>query len=413
MGEGLIQPCPKIVRGQWWLTPEQEAYMREFAHMRIAAKLSTTPIDEQEAEQYLRDAYRVAGVKPPARIRWFDSPCAFVRASVEDPVWAGVEDSVCGRVRTSVEGSLRFNVWERVKASVRTSVGSRAWENVKASILTLVAPLTMADSFMPHRVESSTESRVYHHMEDQVWKSVEASVGKRIQDRLLKRAQASVGKRVSWSVEIQVQASVSKRMSESVRAYSNAGWLAFYHFFHEVFEENRLIHLARLNEMVSGYHLGREEAWLVRKPIILEHEWGGFHNANGPCVQYRDGWGFYAWHGVRVPERVIMHPEQLTGEDWMFEPNAEVRRVIRERLSTERLIELEGVCIDRGRRGNLIRINLSLRDPEGVAHYVQVQDSSTERHYYLRVPPTITSADEAIAWTFGMDARAYQPGQET
>ena len=62
-------------------------------------------------------------------------------------------------------------------------------------------------------------------------------------------------------------------------------------------------------------------------------------------------------------------------------------------------------------RGELISIDLG-DDPERVAHYVHVQDSSTERQYYLRVPPTITSADEAVAWTFGMDAQEYQPEQE-
>jgi hypothetical protein len=48
-----------------------------------------------------------------------------------------------------------------------------------------------------------------------------------------------------------------------------------------------------------------------------------------------------------------------------------------------------------------------------VAHYVRIQDSSTERQYYLRVPPTIQSADEAVAWTLGPNGQEYQPEQET
>ncbi len=167
--------------------------------------------------------------------------------------------------------------------------------------------------------------------------------------------------------------------------------------------------------MVSGYWLGDREAWLVRKPVLLQHdEQGRLHNASGPCIQYRDGWVVYAWHGIGVPEKLILYPEQVTREEWMQERNVEVRRAIQERLGNERFIEMVGgKQINAGRRGKLIEIDLGMHDSERVARYVQVQDSSTERLYYLRVPPSISSADEAIAWTFGLSARDYQPGQET
>jgi hypothetical protein len=47
---------------------------------------------------------------------------------------------------------------------------------------------------------------------------------------------------------------------------------------------------------------------------------------------YPDGWGFYAWHGVVVPEKVILAPETLTREDFLNEQNVAVRRVIQERI---------------------------------------------------------------------------------
>jgi hypothetical protein len=245
---------------------------------------------------------------------------------------------------------------------------------------------------------------------------VEVSVWKRMMDCALSLVWPG-----KWDIKVgafmvnNVRDSIEDSAEKSVQAYDNAGKLAYYRFLHEVFEKNGVIHLALLNEMVSGYHLGREEAWLVRKPIILERdEAGRFHSDSRMCMQYRDGWGFYAWHGVRASEHIIMHPEQLTRTDWMAERNAEVRRVIQERLGMERFIEIVGSKqIDAGRRGKLIEIDLGTYEPERVAHYVQVQDSSTERQYYLRVPPSITKADEAIAWTFGMNAHDYQPGQET
>jgi hypothetical protein len=128
----------------------------------------------------------------------------------------------------------------------------------------------------------------------------------------------------------------------SVHAYHDACWHAFYRFFHEVFQENTLIHWARFNEMVSGFRLESQEAWLVRKPLLLERdEQGRFHHASGRCVEYHDGWGFFAWHGVRVPEKLIVHPEQITREDWIHAADA-VRLVIAERLSNDRFVEMLG-----------------------------------------------------------------------
>ena len=75
--------------------------------------------------------------------------------------------------------------------------------------------------------------------------------------------------------------------------------------------------------------------------------------------------------------------------------------------------ELGGVVIDRSPRGTLYEVALPEDDPEGVARYVQVQDASTERQYFLRVPPTIQTAAEAVAWSFGLSGEDYHPADET
>src|SRR6266567_2175752 len=358
-----ILPCPKIVRGQQELTAEQQAFALHFAQVCIASMLSTTAIDEAEAEAHLRHAYRVAGREPP-QVRWFDSPISFVVDSMDKDI-LGNMDSMWDSVRDSVE------------SNVRDSVGDNVWNNVWNSIM---------DS-------------MWDNVWNNVWYSVRGSVVGSVEDLLGPSR---------WD-------SVLTYADNSVAAYNNAIWLAVCHFFHEAFEENHLLHFALFNEMVSGYQLGSKEARLVRKPIRLEErdEQGRWHSVSGMCLQYRDGWGFSAWHGVRVPEKLILHPDQLTKEDWLWEINLEVRRAMEERLGPDRFMELIGAkCIDQGRRGSLMEVDLGY-DPERVAHYVQVRDASTQRQYSLRVPPSIRRADEAVAWTFGLDEQDYQPAQET
>ncbi len=52
-------------------------------------------------------------------------------------------------------------------------------------------------------------------------------------------------------------------------------------------------------------------------------------------------------------------------------------------------------------------------DPDKVARYIRVKDHSTTREYYIRVSPAIDNADEALASTFGMKAKNYNPIHET
>jgi hypothetical protein len=75
--------------------------------------------------------------------------------------------------------------------------------------------------------------------------------------------------------------------------------------------------------------------------------------------------------------------------------------------------ELGGVVLEAGPRGTLYEVRLPEDDPERVARYVQVQDASTARRYFLRVPPSIQTPAEAVAWTFQVAAADYRPAQET
>jgi hypothetical protein len=176
-------------------------------------------------------------------------------------------------------------------------------------------------------------------------------------------------------------------------------------------EENSDLHFMHFYAMVSAVHLAASEVWVIRKPVQYAFDaYEHLHSAEGPCIEYHDGWKLYAWHGVLVPEQVILHPERLTREDWLHEPDLEVRRIIQEQMPNF-VEQVGGRFIDGGARGCLYAVDL-VGDPEKVAHYVQVLDNSTGREYYLRVPPSIHRADEAVAWTFGLSAQDYQPVQE-
>jgi hypothetical protein len=135
---------------------------------------------------------------------------------------------------------------------------------------------------------------------------------------------------------------------------------------------------------------------------------------------YADVYGtvLYYFQNVMVPPRYIKSPDSLTVEQILKENNQEVRRVGLEIYGFERMVE-EGyfkvLHHDRKTRAKLLSFSLPDEDPVVV---VQVFNGTPEpdghhKAYFLKVPPTMKTCQEAIAWTFYMDEKDYHPIKET
>jgi hypothetical protein len=201
----------------------------------------------------------------------------------------------------------------------------------------------------------------------------------------------------------------------------DAGWLSFYRYLHDVC--NLTQHTQPLTGMweiaeSAGWWLPHAQlCWVSERPIHLARDpQGRLHDGTRPAIEYPDGWGVYAWHGVRVPEHVIRRPLDLTAKEITDERNAEVRRVMLERYTPARyLLDLGAKPVHQDDTGELYKATLA--DDEALV-LVKVTNSTPEsdgtvKDYWLRVPPTMTRARDAVAWTFGMQAADYQPTRET
>lgn len=123
------------------------------------------------------------------------------------------------------------------------------------------------------------------------------------------------------------------------------------------------------------------------------------------------------WNGVHVSGRIAFHPETITAAMILGERNVEVRRVMVERVGLERLLaETTPTVFDHDTDPGGPRRLLALTLPRGDEPVVvlHVQDPSTGRQYFIRVPPTMRTCHQAAAWIAGFDDPAqYRPVAET
>ena len=170
----------------------------------------------------------------------------------------------------------------------------------------------------------------------------------------------------------------------------------------------------------------RDFAIITDRPAELHRDQlGRLHCETGPAIRYRDGWGFYAWHGRRVPAWVVLKP---TVEAIAAETNAEVRRCAIESMGWPQFIaaaELSPVdtCADPGNPGQ----DLELYDVDErlwgarvrvlVCTNGTVERDGTRRTFGLTVPTDLRresgypQALTAAAWGYKLTAARYAGAQ--
>jgi hypothetical protein len=389
------------------LTAEADRFVAE----RIRAHLSTEAVDEEAAEDLLRRAYRAAKIAAPNHVHWLDGPLELAALLGRETDWVEVAEEYRDRVAHCAWDDATLDIEEirllkdgqaRARESVDRSI-SRLRQHANAAISARIK------SIGGPQAGAGIEDGPWSRIASPVWTAVREPLGERIWRAVSYAARCPIGRYirdVGWGIP-------EYATWHGVRAYDEAPMLAEMRFFDEYFEHNVAGALACFNELTSGYWLGNSVAFVVRKPRVLGLDAEGrLHNESSPAVEYPDGWGFYAWHGVEVPEHFVRAPETLTRDDFLIQPDLELRRIVQERMDQRFVQEIGARYVDGGDQGVLYEIELP-DDPEEVARYVQVQDASTDREYYLRVPPTIQTVEEAVAWTFGLTAGEYRPARET
>lgn len=122
------------------------------------------------------------------------------------------------------------------------------------------------------------------------------------------------------------------------------------------------------------------------------------------------------WRDVFITERIAFHPELLTPQEVLEEANAELRRVMLERVGYDRFfeqIDAEVLARDEDAGGKRRLLRVPMADDEPLV-CLAVQCPSTGRQYLIRVPPTMRSCHHAAAWIAGFDnPDNYRPLAET
>ncbi len=179
-------------------------------------------------------------------------------------------------------------------------------------------------------------------------------------------------------------------------------------------EENKAVG-EWLTIVSNVFHIQMNEKLCVVCELPVEvhlNERERLHNPDGPAMRFVDGTCVFALDGVVLPAVAILPESTVTIEQIESATNAEVRRVLIQRYGMDKFLADSGtVPFHADESGVLYRKQIQNDEPIVVVRVVNPTPDVDGSHafYFLRVPPYMTTAKAAVAWTFTMSAEEYCP----
>jgi hypothetical protein len=311
------------------LSTEQEFRLVEICENWRAVALDTSPLDKDEARSAIDALYEAAGLEPPEMYLWLDSP-----------IEAAMVTHLIAREENFGRPSLN-------KPPLSLDVINEALDQHRLAAL---RNQLGKDGFQEHWLDQVPiawrldRARHYFH-DDQVMRKVSPELMRRIRVECRK---------VQPDFETPLLAELHKHdrdgddgyLWRNTRTASNCHKLAAIDFLRSL----KIKRQQPINEMFAvartcGWWAGFEYFAIVTpKPrnISLD-EWGNLHSTAGMAVEYRDGRGLYAFHGIPLPARSIEDPRSMTISDIVSGDDSRAEVILIQQYGWERFVKDAGL----------------------------------------------------------------------
>jgi len=385
------------------LTPEQTALLPSFRSEWFRWGTCTDRADRSKAEAAILAMRAEIGVTNRPIVLWGRSPleCLLILAIIKSKSW----QDMCGKLRDQLGSQLDSQLGSQLKDQLRDQL----WDQLRDQLR----------SQLGSQLGAQLRSQLKDQLRDQLW------------DQLGDQLRSQLGS--------QLGDQLGSELGNEWWGQHEAYWISFYTFCREIVgakydevSDRRLNMWLDISQSCCWWWCYENYVVISDRPTVcrMTEQEGRLHCPDGPALAFADGYSLWRWHGVAVPEDVILHPEQIAVSRIDSEGNAEVRRVLMERYGEARYLQDSGAKpIHCDKYGVLYRKEIPDDEPLVM---VRVENSTPEpdgstKTYFLRVNPECRplledgtmgepqkmTARNAVASVHGLRGEEYAPAIET
>jgi hypothetical protein len=407
-------------------TSEQEAKIDEYYQHYLALGRSTKPIDKEKVSEGVDLYYKAINKSAPTKL-WFSSPmmCELAIHVLKKVEPKKFDSQLWSQLESQLSSQLWSQLGSQLGSQLSSQLGSQLWSQLESQLDSqLWSQLwSQLGSQLRSQLDSQLWSQLDSQLRSQLWSQLGSQLGSQLDSQLRLKLWSQLGSQLDSQLRLKLWSQLEYISADRWGCY-DGNWICYYSYAHEVLgfiDDGNGIN----KELLKAAQLCCYGNWMWffdglvimsdhPRQLLLD-ERGRLHGENDMAMKFSDGWGIWAWHGARVPEDIITRPESITIEAIDKEENQEIRSVMLERFGAERYI-LEGDAKQVSKDEYGVLYKKAWKNGEYVM--VQVLNSTLEptgerKKYFLRVPPEIKTAKEAVAWTFYQKPEEYNPRVET
>ncbi|MEH1897666.1 MAG: DUF6745 domain-containing protein [Nostoc sp.] len=408
------------------LTPEQEALIPVYREKWRAIALSTERIDREKAAEAVKVAYTAFGFEEPEIIFCDSAYAAF------SEIFLHKIDQLRQKFEFSIISRLNKLSGNRIKKQQKSFVSRITKQQqffhlppeilgkqidffnelIESPIFQGILDIKIYDClyleldsnrwdnghrFFYTHLKPKLIIKIYENLPNRPWEKLDNQIGKRLRFSLKKRLGSYIDNvyEKCWQPD-------GKATSGSVHDF-------YFRALNFNYDVKKLQYYQSLITECGWIFAFEKVAIVCDRPLHLRFDNENRLHAEGePAIEFTDGYSFYSYHGVTLPEKYgKIHPQRWQSQWLLTEENAELRRVLIQGIGYARICqELQAIELDNWQEYTLLKIDNDV-DEEPI-YLLKMTCPSTSFIHALRVPPNMKSAREAIGWVnWGVEPEAF------
>lgn len=249
----------------------------------------------------------------------------------------------------------------------------------------------------------------------QLHSQLHGQLGSQLDSQLDRQLHSQLGRQLDSQLGRQLHSQLGSQETLAWLGYCNIWWFVWAGFYDigkyigVEFNEEAFDLFNDYNAQVV-YAVPLEGFCIVsRKPKSIQWKNQQLHTEGSQAVEFNDGWGWYAYEGVRIPEKYGAVPVSKWKPEWIDEErNADVRAKLLKGIGFERWLETSGGKTIHEQEIFGLPYKLVIKeDPDiGTMKFLHMKNPSVPGVYHLEpVAPHswIKTCEDALFWRLGAE----------